>query len=89
MFLHDLTAHQKKTFLILAKQFILADSKVSTEEEQHLESIQSEVGAEVPSDAEIYNKIELRSSFYTPNSRIAITLELITLGYIYGDFTEE
>jgi len=89
MFLHDLTAHQKKTFLILAKQFILADSKISTAEERHLESMQSEVGAEAPSDADSYNKKELLASFATPKSRISITLELITLGYIDGEFSEE
>ncbi|MEE9466026.1 MAG: hypothetical protein V3W14_10690 [Candidatus Neomarinimicrobiota bacterium] len=89
MFLHDLTAHQKKTFLILAKQFVLADSKVSPKEERHFESMRSEICAEVPSDAESYDKKELLASFDTPKSQISILLELITLGYIDGEFSEE
>ncbi len=89
MFLHDLTEHQKRTFLILAKQFVLADSKLSSAEERHLESMQREVCAEVPSDAKSYDKKELLVSFDTSKSQISIILELITLGYIDGEFTEE
>ncbi len=89
MFLHDLTERQKRTFLILAKQFVLADSKVTSTEEKHLESMQRDVCAEIPSDAESYDKKELMASFDTSQSQISIMLELITLGYIDGEFSEE
>ncbi len=89
MFLHDLTERQKRIFLILAKQFVLADSKFSPAEKRHLESMQREVCVEVPSDAESYDKKELLASFDTSKSQVSIILELITLGYIDGEFSEE
>ena len=89
MFLHGLTEPQKRLFLILAKQFVLADSKLTSAEERHLESLQSEVRAEVPGDAESYDKKELLASFDTAKSQISIILELITLGYTDGEFSEE
>ena len=85
MFLHDLTEHQKRMFIVLAKQFILADLKSSPAEERRLESMQREVSAEVPSGAESYDKKELLASFDTSKSQISIILELITLGYADGE----
>ena len=89
MFLHSLTDPQKRLFLILAKQFVLADSKITSAEKKHLESLQSEVRAKVPGDAESYDNKELLASFDTVKSQISVILELITLGYADGEFSEE
>lgn len=89
MFLHGLTDPQKRLFLILAKQFVLADSEVTSAEERHLKSLQSEVCTEAPGDAESYDKKELLASFDTAKSQISVILELITLGYTDGEFSEE
>ena len=89
MFIYDLTEKQKSTFLILAKQLSLSDSKLTPEEERELELMERETGMQIPAAAESFDKSTLLGVFDSSKSKIATILELILLGFADGEFSEE
>lgn len=89
MFIYDLTEKQKSAFLILAKQLSLSDSKLTSEEERELESMERETGLQIPADAENIDKTTLLGAFDSSKSKISTILELILLGYADGEYSEE
>jgi len=92
MFLQDLSNTEKVAFIGLAKQLVLADGSLNTEEELLLNQMLKEMqltGEEAPKDT---NLDFLANEFTTLKSKTICLIELIALGYAnmeYHDLEKE
>ena len=81
MFLHHLSATEKKAFLTLAKEFILVDGELSPEEQNLIDIMKAEMGIhEGYPDGQI-SRDELFKLFTNRKSQIAALMEMQGLGY--------
>lgn len=81
MFLHHLSQEEKKAFLTLAKEFILVDGELSSEEEELVEIMQGEMGITEGYPQGEYSRKELFDMFESRRSQIAAIIEMQGLGY--------
>lgn len=89
MFLYNLTEEQKKAFLGVAHQFILADKKCSFEEGKMIEMMKIEMQLPPNMQPPQKNLEELLEQFGSRQSKISILLEIIGLGYADQDFNSD
>lgn len=84
MFISNLSREQQAVFLGLAKQLILSDSNLATEEESLLTSIQRQMESEViPTDVPLNSLKEL---FPTRKDKASMLLELLGLAHADNDY---
>ncbi len=89
MFLRELSREQQRAFLVLARQVIAANERLSMQEVECLEGIYTEMGippetAEAPDVA-----LELNFLFDTSRSRAVAFIELLLVAYADGVFDEQ
>lgn len=90
MFLQNLTAEQKKSFFILAKKLVIADSIIAPEEEDMLSLMKREMNLEFDvENVNAYDTKELCKEFTDRNLKISVLVELINLGYVDKEYCEE
>jgi hypothetical protein len=90
MFLQNLTAEQKKSFFILAKKLVIADSKIMPEEEDMLSLMKREMNLEFDvENINTYATKELCKEFSDRNLKISVLVELINLGYVDKEYCDE
>lgn len=89
MFLHLLNDSQQKSFLVLAKQFIEVDRKLSDDEQNMLELMYAEMG--LPFDAELPegDLDALLPAFDSRQARASVLLELMSVGHADREFAPE
>jgi len=81
MFLSSLSHTQKKIFLGLAKEILIADdAKIDHAEETYLRGLCSEMSLSY-NDEQSVNKSELTTFFPETEARRVVLLELVALGY--------
>ena len=89
MFLHILNDTQQKAFLSLAKQFIEADSNLSSEEQNLLELMLAETGQSFDEEVPAEEVEALLPAFDSRQARAAVLLELIGVGHADREFCAE
>lgn len=86
MFLRDLSNSRKLAFYALARQFVSIDGRLAKEEQDLLAMFCSEMV--IPVDTPLpHSDIEkLAAAFDTHRARVAILLELLSLGHVDGAY---
>ena len=84
MFLHELSADQRRAFLVLARQVIDADRRLAIQEVERLDRLYVESGiaaehADAPSAVGDLNVL-----FGTERSRVVVLLDLLLVAYADG-----
>ena len=84
MFLHELSPEQRSAFLVLARQIIDADERLTLPEVESLDRLYAESGvgtetADAPNAAGDLNLL-----FPSPRQRAVVLIELLQLGYADG-----
>ena len=84
VFLHELSAEQRRAFLVLARQVIDADRRLSIDEVERLDRLYVESGieaehADAPRDAGDLNLL-----FATDRARVVVLLDLLLVAYADG-----
>lgn len=84
MFLHELSADQRRAFLVLARQVIDADRRLAIQEVERLDRLYVESGIEVE-HADAPNGVgDLNVLFGTDRARVVVILELLLVAYADG-----
>ena len=84
MFLHELSAEQRRAFLVLARQVIDADRRLAIQEVERLDRLYVEAGigtehADAPSGVGDLNLL-----FPTDRTRVVVLLDLLLVAYADG-----
>ena len=81
MFLHDLSPEQRRAFLVLARQVIDADRRLSIQEVERLDRLYVEAG--VPAEmADAPGAVgDLNLLFPSDRARVVVVLDLLLVGY--------
>ena len=84
MFLHDLSPEQRRAFLVLARQVIDADRRLSIQEVERLDRLYVEAG--VPAEmADAPGAVgDLNLLFPSNRARVVVVLELLLVAYSDG-----
>ena len=77
MFLSELTAEQKRAFLVLARQVIAADERLALQELERLEALYHEAGLPAETSAAPDVVADLNYMFPAPRDRAVVVLELL------------
>jgi tellurite resistance protein len=89
MFLHLLNDTQQKAFLALAKQFVEADHKLSSEEQNLVELMYAETGLPFETELPTGDREALIAPFDNRQVQSAVLLELIGVGRADEEFSAE
>ena len=81
MFLNQLTAAQKNSFLALTTRMVLADGEVAPEEDALLAAMKLEMGDKVTAPPEEGFGTTNPEPFDTRKSRYIVVMELLVMGY--------
>lgn len=84
MFLHELSADQRRAFLVLARQVIDADRRLAIQEVERLDRLYAESGLEVEHADAPHAVGDLNLLFGTERSRVVVLLDLLLVGYADG-----
>ncbi len=84
MFLHDLSPEQRRAFLVLARQVIDADRRLSIHEVERLDRLYVEAG--IPAEmADAPGAVgDLNLLFPSDRARVVVVLDLLLVGYADG-----
>ena len=84
MFLHELSAEQRRAFLVLARQVIDADRRLSIDEVERLDRLYVESGIEAEHADAPSGVGDLNLLFATERSRVVVLLDLLLVAYADG-----
>lgn len=84
MFLHQLDSSQRRAFLILARRVIDADRRLSIQEVERLDLLYLEAGVPAEMADAPSNAVDLNLIFPDRQSRVAVLLDLLLVGYTDG-----
>lgn len=90
MFLNELTADQKNSFMALATRMVLADGKVQPEEDAFLDSMRAEMGGGVQGPPEeVFGMVNPAPFENDDRAKTIVVLELMVMGYADASFHPE
>ena len=84
MFLHQLDSSQRRAFLVLARRVIDADRRLSIQEVERLDLLYLEAGVPAEMADAPSNAVDLNLLFPDRQSRVAVLLDLLLVGYTDG-----